>query len=126
MKKLTLTLLPDNLGVCRLDIKTPLQELPRPGRGFYSVTITSEEISLVCRDDIIPASYSSEKPFRIYKVEGPLDFGLTGILAALLKPLAEAGIPVFTISTYDTDYIMVKCENLDRAHAALNKVAVLK
>jgi len=100
--------------------------MPQPGCGFYSVTITPDEISLVCREEDIPADYPSEKPFRIFKVEGPLDFGLTGILSALLKPLADAGIPVFTLSTYDTDYLMVRSENLDRASSALSKVAVLK
>ncbi len=126
MKKLTITLLPDIAGVCRLDRKTSFQEMPQPGCGFYSVTITPDEISLVCREEDIPADYPSEKPFRIFKVEGPLDFGLTGILSALLKPLADAGIPVFTLSTYDTDYLMVRSENLDRASSALSKVAVLK
>ncbi len=103
----------------------PLQELPPFGSGFYSVTLTVDETSLVCSEELIPADIPSEKYFRIFKVEGPLEFDLTGILASLLKPLADAGIPVFTLSTYDTDYLMIKEENLERAIRALNTVATV-
>jgi uncharacterized protein len=61
-----------------------------------------------------------EAGWRCLKVLGPLDFSLTGILAALAAPLAAAGIPVFVVSTFDTDYLMVKAENLDRAGATLS------
>lgn len=125
MEKLILTLLPDKLGVCRMERGVPLQELPQFDSGFYSVTRTADETSLVCSEELIPASIPSEKNFRIFKVEGPLEFGLTGILASLLKPLADAGIPVFTLSTYDTDYLMIKEENLKRAVRVLNTVATI-
>jgi len=123
MNKLILTLLPDKLGICRLESGVSLQKLPRDDGVFFSVTKTAEETSLVCSEELIPADIPSEKNFRIFKVEGPLEFGLTGILAMLLEPLAKAGIPVFTLSTYDTDYIMIKEEKLEKAVKALNTVS---
>jgi uncharacterized protein len=123
MKKLNLYLLPEKLGVYRLDPGAPL---PGPDNGtFFSVTRTADEISVVCREDLIPADCPGEKGFRILKVKGPLDFNLTGILASLLNPLAAAGISVFAVSTYDTDYILVKDENLKPALSALGAVATI-
>ena len=65
------------------------------------------------------AGWKAEKGWRCLKVLGPLDLGLTGILASLAAPLAEAGVPIFAISTYDTDYILVKEENLEKARQGL-------
>ena len=125
MEKLILILLPDKLGVCRLDSGTPLPGWLCAGSSFCSFTVTAEETSIVCRQDLIPAEYPSEKNFRALKVKGPLDFSLTGILSSLLAPLAAGGIPVFAVSTYDTDYILVKEENLEKAVGALSAVAAL-
>ena len=125
MDKYILTLLPDRLVICRLDSDFPFSGLPLHESGFYSVTKTDEEISLVCREESIPAGFPLEKDFRLLKVEGPLDFSLTGVLSSLLKPLAGAAIPVFTISTYDTDYILVKDSQLEQALRALSSVAVV-
>jgi uncharacterized protein len=125
MNKYTLTLLPDRLVICRLHSDYPLPELPLHESGFCSVTKTAEEVSLVCREESIPAGFPVEKDFRLLKVEGPLDFSLTGVLSLLLKPLADAAIPVFTISTYDTDYILVKDGQLEQAIRALSTVAVV-
>ncbi len=118
--------MPEILGVCRLESGVSSADLPQAGSAFYSVTRTAEETSLVCAEELIPAACPSEKNFRIFKVEGPLDFSLTGILATLLKPLADAAISVFTLSTYDTDYLMVKGENLEKAINALSTVALVK
>ena len=78
---------------------------------FFSVTRTPEELSVVYE--------TPEGEWRCLKVEGPLDFSLVGILASLAEPLARAGIPIFAISTFDTDHILVKCERVDAAIAAL-------
>ncbi len=120
-----MTLLPDKLGVCRLGSGIPLPGWLFDSSNFYSVTVTADETSIVCREDLIPNEYSSEKNFRALKVKGPLDFSLTGILASLLDPLAAEGIPVFAVSTYDTDYILVKEENMEKAVGALGAVAIL-
>ena len=122
---LILTLLPEKLGVCRLESGMPLPGWLSKSRSFYSATGTADETSLVCREDLIPENCLSEKDFRALKVEGPLDFSLTGILASLLTPLADAGIAVFTISTYDTDYILVKNDKLEKAIDAISAVATI-
>ena len=92
----------------------------RVERGeFWSVTKTREELSIVCAEADIPEAVRSDKGWRCLKVHGPLDFSLTGVLVSLARPLAEAGVSVFVISTYDTDYLLVKEERLDSALAVL-------
>ncbi len=125
MKKLVLTLLSEKLGICRLQGNSPLPGWLSSSRSFFAVTGTADETSIVCRTDLIPADCLSEKGFVALKVEGPLDFSLTGILVSLLAPLADAGIAVFAISTYDTDYILVKQDKLDRAIDVLSAVATI-
>jgi len=118
--KLKLLLLPETLAICRLDKDTPIPEWALKG-GFFSVTRTVEELSVVCPQIQVPAGMKSEEGWRCIKVQGPLDFLLTGILASLTTPLAKAGISVFAISTYDTDYLLVKEENLEKAIEILAK-----
>jgi len=117
------TILPEVLGICRLESGAQFPGWLNGGSGFYSLTGTSDETSIVCRESLIPEGIPAEKKFRAFKVEGPLDFSLTGVLASLLAPLAEAGISVFTLSTYETDYLLVRQENLERAIRALGPVA---
>lgn len=115
---LRLSLLPDTLAVCRLPADAPVPAWAWTGEPA-SVTRTRDELSVVCRADAVPDGVQHEAGWRCLVVAGPLDFSLTGILAALRASLAAAGIPLFAISTYDTDYLMVKAENVDRAVAAL-------
>jgi hypothetical protein len=115
---LSLSLLSDTLAICRLGAREPLPAWAWTGEPA-SVTRTRDELSVVCQADAVPDGVPCETGWRCLKVEGPLDFGLTGILAALTAPLAAAGIPVFAVCTYDTDYVMVKAENLERAIQAL-------
>ena len=109
-----LSLLPHTFAVCRLG---PDDSIPSwiDQTSFWTVSKTNEELSVVCRDHNIPSTVQSEKNWKIIKVEGPLDFGQTGILASLANPLAEAKISIFAISTFDTDYLMVKAENIEKA-----------
>ena len=88
---------------------------------FYSVTKTKDELSIVCKqmEVKLPAGGVVDKNWRMIKIIGPLDLSLTGIIAEISSVLAMSGIPVFTISTYHTDYFMVKEENLDKAIVAL-------
>lgn len=118
MPCLPLTLLPDLLAVCRLPPDAPLPAWAA-GPGFVSITRTDEELSIVVRQDRVPGDITAVGPWRALKVQGPLDFALTGILAALTVPLAEAGISLFAIATYDTDYILVRAETLEAAITAL-------
>jgi hypothetical protein len=84
------------------------------------VTRTPTELSIVCREDSVPAGILANRGWRAIAVAGTLDFALTGVLASLVSPLAAAGVSIFAVSTYDTDYVLVKKNTLDRAVAALS------
>jgi hypothetical protein len=112
---LTLSVLPILLAVARLGVPSDIPAWAIEGEGLFSITKTHDELSVVCLEDKVPQDVKVEKGWSCLKVEGPLDFGLTGILSSLAQPLAEAGISIFAISTFDTDYIMVKKENLQKA-----------
>jgi hypothetical protein len=111
---LTLSLLPDSYSVCRL---APEAEIPpwALAGAFFSITRTKEELSLVCSQEVVPVGVQCEKDWRCIMVKGPLDFSFTGILASLTVSLAEAGISVLAISTFDTDYLLIRADNLKRA-----------
>jgi uncharacterized protein len=96
-------------AVCRLppDALIPLLT----GTEFTSITRTAEELSIVCPTDQAPSSAKCESPWTCFKLEVPFAFSLTGVLASFLNPLAERGIPIFAVSTFDTDYILVKEEH---------------
>jgi hypothetical protein len=123
-QKLVLSVLPLHLSVCRFK---PSDMPTLPQGSFYSITRTADELSIVCEDVFVPQGYQKiEAGWRALKVEGPLNFSLTGILAALATPLAEAKISIFAISTYDTDYVLVKEENLIKAIEVLSKFCEIK
>ena len=84
-----------------------------------SISRTAEELSIVCPEDMAPEGAKVTGGWRAFKVQGPLDFSLTGVVATLTRPLAEARISVFTVATYDTDYLLVKQADLDAAQQAL-------
>ena len=118
-RHLDLLLLKHRFSVCRL---TPGEKLPAwalRAADFASVTRTADELSVVCRADVAPKGTRCETGWRVLKIAGPLDFALTGILLAVTKPLADAGVSVFVVSTYDTDYVMVKDEKVEEAVRAL-------
>lgn len=116
---LTLSIMPISLAVVRLDTLSNIPLWATEGESFFSITKTQDELSVVCSEDKVPSDVKVEKGWRCLKVEGPLDFGLTGILSSLTQPLAEVKISIFAISTFDTDYIMIKKENLQKAVAVL-------
>ncbi len=113
---LTLTIEPGRWAVCRFAPGTDCRVLQDE---LFSVVWTPDETSVVCRFDAAPAAVPTQGPFVMLKVQGPLDFSLTGIMASLTKPLAEAGVSVFTISTYDTDYLLIGEAKLGAAINAL-------
>ena len=95
-------------------------ELPLDA-DFFFVARTDEELSVVCRTEDVPArTLAREDGWRAFRIQGVLDFSLTGVLAKLSGILAEHGIGIFAVSTFNTDYILVKRENLDRALAVLS------
>ena len=85
---------------------------------LFSVTATASETSLVCGYADVPKKARPQGPFTAFAVEGPLDFSLTGVLSVLLAPLTEEEISVFTLSTFDTDWILVGADVADRAEEA--------
>ena len=118
MQALTLSVLPETLAVCRLGPDDALPSWASAGE-LRAVTRTVSELSIVCRDASVPPAVTANRGWRAIAVNGTLDFALTGILAALASPLAAAGVSMFAVSTYDTDYVLVKQDTLDRAVAAL-------
>jgi uncharacterized protein len=111
--------LSETLAIARLAADAPVPEWVA-GRDFISVVRTPRELSIVCRDDAVPATHAEvQRGFRALAVVGTLDFTLTGIVASLAAPLAAAGISIFGISTYDTDHILVREDRLADVAAVL-------
>lgn len=96
-------------AVCRLPSNAPIPKLLNAA-SFLSITRTDEELSIVCAAEHVPENAKCESPWVCFKLEGPFPFSLTGVLASFLNPLASAGIPIFAVSTFDTDYVLVKVE----------------
>lgn len=117
-KGIKILVLSGKYGVCRLDEPQQILEGIKKSE-FYTITRTSDELSIVCCESCIPTGIKCEKDWRILKIAGPLDFALVGILSTISQILAQEGISIFAISTYDTDYILVKDQNLEKASAAL-------
>ena len=113
----TLERFPETLAVVRLAPGAVIPEWAESS-SVFSITATGTETSLVCAARSVPTKAVHRRPFTAFAVKGPLDFALTGVLVALLTPLAEAGISVFTLSTYDTDWILVPVGDADRAAEA--------
>ncbi len=118
-KQLGLTVLEESLAVCRLPAGSPFPGDIFTG-GLSAVVQTKDELSLICRSDRIPNEVEAAADgWRAIKVIGPLDFSLTGVLVSLAQPLAQHGVSIFAISTYDTDYILVRDDSLETAIAVL-------
>ena len=114
---LSLVPLPGTYSIHSLE---PGQPLPQIQEGFHSVTVTEEEISVLCLEEKEIDSQHCSKGWKGLKVEGPLDLSLTGILHDLSKPLKEAGISIFAIFTYDTDYLFIPESSFDRSIQVLS------
>ena len=122
---LTLKISEPGLAICRF---SPDAAIPaRLGESdFVSITRTPDELSIVCGENSIPDDVEAERNWRLIKVMGPLDFSLTGILASLISPLADAGISIFAISTFDTDYLLVKKDTMKRALGILQQTCIIE
>lgn len=112
-----LQLLPQTFAVCQLQDTSQINlQLP-----LYFFSKTADELSLVCPEADLPAAVlQCERGWRALNICGTLDFGLVGILAKISGLLAEAGISIFAVSTYNTDYILIKAAHLDKAVTALS------
>lgn len=112
--------LPERFAIGRMDRRSTVPIWAMQG-GFYSVTRTADELSIVCNEQTMPQGVTCVRGYIALKVQGPLDFSLTGILAALSAVLAEAGVSIFALSTYDTDYILMRERDKTAASEALAK-----
>jgi hypothetical protein len=121
--KLALSLMPDLLAIASAPLDEGLPSWVDWTDPLVSVTRTTEEFSVICRQDRVPPGVKSEGGWRVFKVAGPLSLSLTGILMRLLTPLAEAGVPILAFSTYDTDYVLVRDGRESEAASALSQVA---
>ena len=120
-RPLNLSVLPGHFAICRLSPDQAIPQWALSNKAFLSITYTADELSIVCRSDVIPPDAQCEREWAAIKVQGPLDFSLTGTLASLAVPLAESRIPIFAVSTFDTDYLLVREENLLRAKEVLGR-----
>ncbi|MEN2506760.1 ACT domain-containing protein [Stutzerimonas stutzeri] len=113
------SILPQNFAIARLEPNADLPSAVLASPGFLSITRTADELSIVCAEDAAAGLARVDKAWRAIKVQGPFAFDQTGVLASFLDPLAVAAIGIFAVSTFDTDYILVKSANLEAAVAAL-------
>jgi len=121
VKRLVVDVRPGDYSVLRLASDTPVPAGLLDASGLVSVTRTPDELSIVCPTEVAPESDTRDHGWRLLTVRGPLEFTLTGIMAALSGELAAAGVSLFALSTYDTDHLLVKDENLRRAVLALSE-----
>lgn len=112
--KLNLIILKDTYAIYRFNNDNNIPEWIKDS-DFYSVTRTQDELSIICKQfDRITEEPTVNKDWRILKIQGPLDFSLVGIIAGISGILEKNKISIFTISTYDTDYILIKIQDLDK------------
>lgn len=116
---MNIKVLKDRYAICRLESED-MVPLWVDTKNFISITRTEDELSIVCIDKNIPNEIKSEKGWRVLKVEGPLDFSLIGILSKISCILAKEKISIFVVSTFDTDYILVKEESLENSIKVLS------
>jgi uncharacterized protein len=107
-------------AVVKLPADAPIPDWALTG-AFTSVTRTSDELSIVCPADNLPPNVNSESHWICFKLQGPFAFSQVGILAAFIDPLAQSGVPIFAISTYDTDYVLIREEFAGMASSALSE-----
>jgi len=119
-KSFVISVLKDDYKVCRLNAFEGIPDgvLDTP---LSSITRTAEELSIVCPNSVAPDQLKSEQKWKCLKIHGPLGFDEVGIISSLTKILADVDISVFVLSTFDTDYILVKRLNIDKAAKVLSE-----
>ena len=117
---LTFVILRETFAICRLNKDAPVPEWVFQG-NLFSVTRTKDELSMICPQINVPEGIICSQGWSCLKVKGPLDLSLTGIISLIAATLEREGIPLCSISTYETDYVMVKEKDLERAIFALTE-----
>jgi hypothetical protein len=118
--KLTFIILRETFAICRLDKDAPIPDWVFQG-NLFSVTRTKDELSIVCPQINVPQGIICNQGWSCLKVRGPLDLSSTGIISSIAATLERENISLFPISTYDTDYVMVKEKHLEKAVFALTE-----
>jgi len=111
---------PGRFALCQLPAGTKPPDWAFTG-GFHSVTVTPEEVSIICDQAAAPEGVNTQRDYVLLEIEGPFDFNAIGILQSFLAPLAQARIPIFAVSTYNTDFVLVHEEFEQRALEALKR-----
>jgi len=113
-RRLTLRLLPATFAICRFE---PDAAVPVwfPRRGFAAMIRTEGEFCVYCDESAVPQGVRAARGWRALQFVGPFDFSETGVIASVAGPLAEAGISISVLATYDTDYLFVRSEALESA-----------
>jgi len=113
------SLLPGELAIVRLPPGASVPAWALEPSAFASITRTGDELSVVCAEARVPPGVTAEPGWRAFKLHGPFPFAQVGVLVAFASPLASQGISIFAVSTFDTDYVLVKADRVDRAIDAL-------
>ena len=119
-----LNVLPDRMAVCRLLPEALFPDWARPG-DLLAWIRTRDELTVICPERFVPPEVKAERGWRMIQAQGPLDPTMVGVLVAIASPLAQAGVSIYALSTYDTDYVLVKEEALERAVHALGQAGFL-
>ena len=117
---LRLSVLGERPAVCRLDAGSAVPDWATAAQ-FSSITRTAGELSVVCPEERVPVGITCERGWRALRLEGPFEFGMTGLLTSVAVPLAESGVSILAIATYETDYLLVHESQLDLATEALRE-----
>jgi len=117
--RLSLTLLPVSFALCRLGAAEPVPEWTTSAPTFLSISRSPDELSIVADDAAVPPHVNAKRGYRALRIDGPMPLELVGVMAAIASPLAAAGVPIFAIATYDTDYVLIRGDDLSRAVSIL-------
>jgi hypothetical protein len=120
-RPLSLVVVNGTFAICRLSGDAPIPSWAAGG-PFSSITRSTDELSIVCLQDAVPDGIGCERGWRCLRIAGILPFSAVGVLASLLTPLSEAGVSAFAVSTFDTDYLLVKADDFEKAVTALRQV----
>lgn len=112
--------LPDTLAVCRISLDSEL-EMWFLSEPFFVMLRGDDTLTIVCSQERVPQEVQQERGWRALKIEGSFDFAETGILESVLKPLAEAGLGIFAVSSFETDYVLVKERDFEVARRLLEE-----
>lgn len=118
--KFTFELFPASMAISRLHPKAPFPSWAKDSE-LTVMARTPDEVSIICAEVVVPKGIIAERGFKLLRIKGPLDFDMIGVLSSVLSLLSEAQVSVLAFSTYDTDYIMVREKDLEKALAALYK-----